>query len=162
MYRSIVLAYDGSPEGRAALREGALMARRLGAQVGLLCVLSAGGGMQVGETVHNGAIAHLAMSHQHVLNEALKNLSRLGVRAVGRLVMGDPAKQIAAFAAEMEADLVVVGHRRRSLLDRWWSGENGAYLVDHIGCSLLVARNMIGDAEVEAEIVAQEAVSAPA
>jgi hypothetical protein len=40
---------------------------------------------------------------------------------------------------------VVVGHRKRSLLERWWSGTTGAYLVDHLGCSLLVARRPISD-----------------
>ena len=36
----IVLAYDGSREGRSALREGALLARKLGAQVFLLSVVA--------------------------------------------------------------------------------------------------------------------------
>ena len=33
MYKRILLAYDGSLEGRTALREGALLARQCGAQV---------------------------------------------------------------------------------------------------------------------------------
>ena len=41
----------------------------------------------------------------------------------------------------------VVGHRKKSLFERWWSGETGAYLVDHIGCSLLIARTAISDEE---------------
>ena len=43
------------------------------------------------------------------------------------------------------ADLVVVGHRRRGLLERWWSGSTGSYLLDHIGCSLLVSRQPFSD-----------------
>ena len=39
MYQRILLAYDGSLEGRTALREGALMARQCGAEVFLLSVL---------------------------------------------------------------------------------------------------------------------------
>jgi len=39
MYKRILLAYDGSVEGRTALREGALLARQCGAQVFLLSVL---------------------------------------------------------------------------------------------------------------------------
>ena len=33
MYKRILLAYDGSVEGRTALREGALLARQCGAEV---------------------------------------------------------------------------------------------------------------------------------
>jgi nucleotide-binding universal stress UspA family protein len=39
MYKRILLAYDGSVEGRTALREGALLARQCGAEVFLLAVL---------------------------------------------------------------------------------------------------------------------------
>ena len=39
MYKRILLAYDGSVEGRTALREGALLARQCGAEVFLLSAL---------------------------------------------------------------------------------------------------------------------------
>ena len=39
MYKRILLAYDGSLEGRTALREGALLARQCDAEVFLLSVL---------------------------------------------------------------------------------------------------------------------------
>jgi hypothetical protein len=35
----------------------------------------------------------------------------------------------------------VVGQRRQSAFMRWWSGPAGAYLIDHIQRSLLVARS---------------------
>jgi len=43
MYKRILLAYDGSVEGRTALREGALLARQCGAEVFLLSVLAEDG-----------------------------------------------------------------------------------------------------------------------
>ena len=39
MYERILLAYDGSLEGRTALREGAVFARQCSAEVFLLSVL---------------------------------------------------------------------------------------------------------------------------
>jgi len=50
---------------------------------------------------------------------------------------------------------VVVGHRRQTLLERWWSGASGAYLVDNVGCSVLVARNVISDEEIEGVLHAE-------
>jgi nucleotide-binding universal stress UspA family protein len=40
-----------------------------------------------------------------------------------------PAEEIGTFARQIEADLIVVGHRRQSAFDRWWSGPRGAYLI---------------------------------
>ena len=48
MYQRILLAYDGSIEGRTALREGALLARRFNAQVFVLSVIREAGGHQAG------------------------------------------------------------------------------------------------------------------
>ena len=43
----------------------------------------------------------------------------------------------------------------RTLLERWWSGESGAYLVDRVPCSVLVARDLISDAEFEAHLAGE-------
>ncbi|WP_369122967.1 universal stress protein [Noviherbaspirillum malthae] len=49
-----------------------------------------------------------------------------GLDAAGSISMWeDPAEAIGAFAGKVEADLVIVGHHRRSALDRWWRGSVG-------------------------------------
>ena len=50
---------------------------------------------------------------------------------------------------------MVVGHRKKSLIERWWSGQTGAYLVDTLQCSLLIARRLISDEEFEAALQAK-------
>src|SRR4029079_11051148 len=124
MYKRILLAYDGSVEGRTALREGALMAKQCGAQVFLLSVVADTGG---------------------VLNEGGARLRQLGFEPIAKLVRGEPAQEIGSFARQIEADLIVVGHRRKSAFERWWSGRSWAYLIYYTDCSLLVARNVISD-----------------
>ena len=49
MYKRILLAYDGSVEGRTALREGALLAKQCGAEVFLLSVLTDTGTLLLSE-----------------------------------------------------------------------------------------------------------------
>ena len=56
MYKRILLAYDGSVEGRTALREGALLARQCGADVFLLSVLVDTGTLLLPEAGLAGAI----------------------------------------------------------------------------------------------------------
>ena len=151
MYRRILLAYDGSVEGRAALREGAMLALCCKAQVFLLSV-AGGVGVQLAESAHAGVLDEQQAQLRAIFEEGVEKLKRLGFAPVARLVAGDPAEEIRAFASEVGADLVVVGHRRRSLLERWWAGPSGAYLSDRLDCSLLVSRNTISDEVFEAAV----------
>lgn len=156
MYQRILLAYDGSIEGRTALREGALLARRYGAQVFVLSVIREAAGTKLGEGVGGGGIAQQGVDYERVLEEGMARLRALGFEAVGKLVIGEPAREIAAYAEQVQADLVVVGHRRQSAIGRWWSGPSGAYLSDHIPCSLLVCKNIIDDGQFAALLAQNE------
>lgn len=154
MYKKIVLAYDGTLEGRAALREGVLLGLRVDAQIHLLAVLAENTGIKMAEGIHAGPLAQQQSAHRAVLQEAVNTLKSLGVIVEARLISGEPAQAIAGYAAQVGADLVVVGHRKQSLLQRWWSGPSGAYLSDHLGCSLLIARTEITQEDFFAEAAA--------
>lgn len=152
MYDKILLASDGSRESLTALREGALLARACGAEVFLLVVDRETPGRRVADGVYP---APLSDELQRLLERGLARLARLGVKAQGRVVTGEPAVEIGGWARAFAADLVVVGHRRRSLLDRWWSGDSGGYLVDHVPCSVLIARKVVSDEAFEARMAAE-------
>jgi nucleotide-binding universal stress UspA family protein len=93
-----------------------------------------------------------------LLQFGLARLAALGVTANGQVVnVGEPADAIADCARDFRADLIVVGHRRQTLLERWWSGPSGAYVSDRVNCSVLIARNFVSDEEVEASIAGAEA-----
>jgi nucleotide-binding universal stress UspA family protein len=156
MYRRIVLAYDGSREGRAALREGALLARKLGAQIFLLSVVAENAGMRMGDAAWPDGVGQTRQTYKDLFDEAIARLREKGMNPEGRIVEGEPAPTIAAYAKEVGADLVVVGHRRQSMLQRWWSGGAGAYLVDHLGCSLLIGRHQVSDEEFQAQFDATD------
>jgi len=150
MYKRILLAYDGSVEGRTALREGALLAQQCSANVFLLSVLTDYGTFLLGKAALAGASVRLEDDFMEILNEGVARLRKLGFDPIARLVRGQPAEEIGNFAREIEADLIVVGHRRQSAFDRWWSGPKGAYLMDYTDCSLLVARNAVSNEAIEA------------
>lgn len=152
MYQRVLLAYDGSREGRTALREGALAARRFGAKVFLLCVVAESPGVRIGETAYAGVLAHAQDTYVDLFDQAMMRLRDLGFEPEGKVVTGEPAPEIARYARQVNADLVVVGHRKKGLFERWWSGETGAYLSDHLQCSLLVARAIISDEEFYGEL----------
>ena len=155
MYERVLLAYDGTLEGAVALREGAILAKHFSCKVYILSVVPESGGVRVAEGVYGGAVAQQMDRYRELLDRGVARLTSLGLKPVARLVVGDPAKAIGAFAREVKADLVVVGHHRRSMLERWWSGPSGAYISDYIGCTLLIARNAISDEAFEAQMKAE-------
>ena len=140
MYTKVLLAYDGSVEGRTALREGARLAKLCGAQTILLAVVDISAGLIIAEGTMAGTIEYQREAYAQILEEGVTRLKDMGFTPEARLEFGEPAQQIAAVAKETGADLVVVGHRPRGTLARWWSGSVGASLLDQIGCSLLIAQ----------------------
>ena len=125
MYKHILLAYDGSVEGRTALREGALLARQSGAEVFLLAVLVDTGTLLLPEVALAGASAKMEDDFTEIFNEGVARLRKLGFDPTAKLMKGQPAEEVGNFARQIEADLIVVGHRRQSAFDRWWSGPKG-------------------------------------
>ena len=144
MYHRILAAYDGSREGRIALREAIVLGRRLGAELHLLAVISNEGGAEVQARIYANVLSQHAEFHETILQEAVTLLATKGIEVKAHLVHGDPAIEIPTHAKKINADLVVVGYRRQNVVDRWWSGPRGAFLSDHLDCSLLIARNEIG------------------
>lgn len=146
MYKRILLASDQSRESLVALREGALIARIFKAKAHLLIINRDTPGLRMAEGM---AMQRIDLQGGELLELGLSRLRKLGVAATGQIARGDPTELISQCVRSMNADLVVLGHRRRTFLDRWWSGASGGYVIDGVPCSLLIARDSITDAELE-------------
>ena len=129
------------------------MARQCGAEVFLLSV-RVDTALLLTKAALAGAVVQMEDDFVDVLNEGVARLRKLGFDPVAKLVRGQPAEEIGNYARQIGADLIVVGHRRQSAFDRWWSGPKGAYLMDYTDCSLLVARNVISDEDMKAALPA--------
>lgn len=147
-FQRVLLAYDGSRRGRAALRSSLPLLLGEGVHVELLAVVPVTGAVAAAEGFYTESIIETERERfQAVLDEGVELLRRHGIDARGHLRAGQPARQISQMAAELDADLVVVGHQRRGPLARWWQGSVGASLVDLLSCSLLVVRASEEDEE---------------
>lgn len=159
-YKKILLCYDGSLEGRKALRCGADLALELKAEAHLLSVVD----MRSSIAQSAGLLTDVACgcfedTARAILQEGVTWLTERGVHAEGHFAFGYPIDEIAILAKQLDVDLVVVGHRCRSGLSRWWMGAGNTQLLDRISCSILVACS--SPAEQRAE-VAKEAAAAAA
>lgn len=141
-YRRILLCYNGTREGRCALRLGAELARQLGAETHLLAVVDDAAWARGLDAIPAVALDFEEMSAKEVLREGVNKLSQLGVTASSHFAIGNPMDQIPRFAEELNIDLIVVGHHRSGLLSRWWTGQDDGRLLDRVSCSVLVAMDL--------------------
>ena len=63
----------------------------------------------------------------------------MGFEADGEILKGEVIREITRFAADQQADLIVVGHKHeKSLLRRWWSDSTAKSLVEDAPCNVLI------------------------
>lgn len=141
MYRKVLLAYDGSESGRTALLECCDINHFLHADLHLLAVAPLMAGLYLTEGfVPETLQEEENRRYQGVLEEGLRMLSERGFKAEGHLVTGEPVDEICRMATELQADLIVVGHRKNAFfMSRWWKGSVGSSLIEESPCSVLIA-----------------------
>jgi nucleotide-binding universal stress UspA family protein len=141
MYQKIILAYDGSLESQQALFNCKELSLWQHANVYLLSVAPY-------ETI---SISHEASHFNEpekkieeerrlkILNEGVEQLNDAGLETIGEFIKGDAVDQIVKYATNIEADLIMLGHKRHgNWLERWWRSSTPKALIEHSPCSVLV------------------------
>jgi nucleotide-binding universal stress UspA family protein len=139
MFRKVLLCYDGSAEGRRALRQGADVAISMQSQAFLLAICRGLPTALVPEAITPHFVNDHHSRARALLDEGVAWLRERGLEAEGELVEGDAIAQIAETARRIGADLIVVGYRRRSAFARWWSTSDEESLLERVECSILAA-----------------------
>lgn len=137
-YHNILLAYDGSLDGRKALLEGAEIAKCFKAKTHLLAVIKPGLGTAMAQGLAAAQDGEQTVYYKGTLEDGVKFLKKHGLETEGHAVHGEPVEEIVRLAKQVKADLVVVGHRVRGPLARWWSTPTSMTLLDKLDCSLLI------------------------
>ncbi len=141
MYKRILLAYDGSEAGQKALLDCDEIAQWSKAQLHLVAAMPPPAALIGGEGFVYDARGEEdeRKRYETVLADGLRRLGESGHRAKGEVVMGDAVDEITRYATQMEADLIVVGHKHLdSWAARWWRGSVSKTLIEHAPCSVLV------------------------
>ncbi len=129
---AVVVGYIPTREGRAALRRAAAEARLREAT--LIVVSSNRGGRDFD--------AEEAQHFEEALREIRRELEAEGVRYEERaLVRGsEPADDLIAVAEEVDADLIVIGLRRRSPVGKLLLGSNAQRILLEAHCPVLAVK----------------------
>jgi nucleotide-binding universal stress UspA family protein len=139
--KKVLVAYDGTREGHNGLLEFANTLPQLNLDIHLLAVIRISAQDAIADTYGaSSAIGEDKQRYESVVEEGKKLLTERGYKVTTHLAFGDPIEQIVGLANDLRADLIVVGHRRRSsFASRWWSKSVGASLLEQSPCSILVA-----------------------
>ena len=139
MFSKVLLCYDGTAEGRRALRQGADVVLCMKSESYLLAISQSTVSTSVPEGVTPLLCEGEERRAQSLLDEGVQWLRERGVTAHGSLEFGRPVECIPAIAREIGADLIILGHKHRSRLARWWSEGDEETLLEQVRCSILVA-----------------------
>ena len=139
MYRRVLLCYDGTLEGRRALRQGADVIIAMGAEAYLLAICPSLVTHMIPDGVTPGFVECEDREAQALMREGVQWLQERGVKAEGSLEFGNAGACIAEVARRSGADLIVLGHKPRGRLARWWSESEEESLLEQVKCSILVA-----------------------
>ena len=139
MFEKILMAYNGSRDGKTALLQCCEIASFTKAETHLLAVA----GMPSSMFLTEGFLPEELLEEekkraQEVLDEGVAQLRDRGYAVTGHLAVGEPVEEICRLASEIGAGLIVVGHQRRGIA-RWWHGSVGKMLIDHSPCSVFIA-----------------------
>lgn len=130
--RAVVVAgVDDSPASRVAVAAAARFGRIPGTEVHLVHVLPSTTGRTGGASaVELGAALLRSLAAEGSLSES----------AVLHLNVGTPWREIVQLAADVNADVVIVGSRDRSRLDRAVNGSVSEQVIRHARCPVFVSR----------------------
>lgn len=141
MYKTIVLAYDGSEAGQKALLDCEEIGQWSQARLHLVAVMPSPVPLvgTEGWTYSAEAEGVETARFQAVLDAGVERLRGSGLEVQGELGVGNSVDEIVRVARRVEADLIIVGHKHlESWAERWWRGSVSKSLIEHASCSVLV------------------------
>ena len=138
MINKILLAYDGSEPAMKALDTALDLALKYQAE---LYVLTVAQPPDFSEDVETEAIIENSRSyHQRILTPVRHRVGASGVKTVFEVAVGHAAQQIIYHADRYQVDLIVLGHRGKSLYQRLLLGSVSKQVVQYADRTVLVVR----------------------
>jgi len=138
MFKSILLAYDGSEPARKAFERSLEMAKSFQAQLSIVGVIRP---PEFAEDVETKALMENARARfDREIEELSPRAHNVGITPRIVVRVGHPAEQIIAAAEEWGADLIVTGHGGKGLFERWLLGSVSRLVIAYAHCAVMVVR----------------------
>lgn len=138
MIRKILLAYDGSEAAKKACEYALDIAQKYEAEV---LALSVARPPEMGEDVETEAVIENSRAyHGKLLASVIHLAATRKIEVQCEVAVGHPAEQIIYGADRHHADLIVMGHRGKTVFQRLLMGSVSKQVVQHASQPVLVVR----------------------
>ncbi len=141
-YKSILVGYDGSGNSQRALGRAVALAKEHGASLRIVTVADTSmlASAPMVPPIPEEAFEDLVKNEKDILDDAVKTASSIVPRVTGSVEEGYPADCILNLAAGSGADLIVLGRRGISGVERFFLGGVSSSVVAHSECDVLVVK----------------------
>lgn len=148
----VLIGVDDSPHGQAALEFVREMTWPAGTQLLVVSALtpetpSFGAYEPSAAVMAAGMVERIREGQEELVARSRKRLTERGLHVEGRVTEGDPRQALLDEAKRDGADLIVVGSRGRSGLEKLLMGSVASHVVAHAPCSVLVVRRPPSEGE---------------
>lgn len=138
MIRKLLIAYDGSEQARKAFDVGIEIAAKFAAEVFVISVAVL---PEPADDVETEAILENANEYyEKHFAELKQDAASAGIVPQFEVLVGHPAEQIVHYANEKEVDMIVMGHRGKSLIERWMLGSVSKRVLSYAHCTVTIVR----------------------
>jgi nucleotide-binding universal stress UspA family protein len=146
VYQSIVVGTDGSETAAIAVKHALELAKASGGTLHVVhayenvalsaaVMASGGGGMAVDLQQLSGGLKE---NGENIVARVAGEAQAAGVQVQTHVVTSDPADALLTIAADVNADLIVVGNRGMSGIKRFMLGSVPNRVSHHCPCNLLI------------------------
>jgi nucleotide-binding universal stress UspA family protein len=138
MFKKLLVACDGSEHAMRAFDMALAIAEPNGTEIVVVSVVQPAEPATMVETT---AVIESAGEHyEKQFEELRKKAEARGVPMRAKVAVGHVAEQIIRAATQEAADMIVMGHRGKSLVERWLLGSVSKRVISYAPCSVLIAR----------------------
>ncbi|MFJ4141164.1 universal stress protein [Pseudomonas sp. NPDC089734] len=144
MFKTILVALDGSPQSRKVLELASSFARSASddTRLHLVCVLDPAYALDDSKSLFANQEYPAAATEQHhaedLIESALLQLQERGIHCSAQTLTGDPAQAICEEATRIDSQLIVIGHRHLTFLGRLLDPSVGGKILNASPCPVLV------------------------
>lgn len=138
MIRTVLVAYDASEQAGRAFDFALDLAGRYGAEVLVLAVARPPEPPVAVETA--AVLEHATQYYEKHFVQLREKAGQAGIPARFEVRSGHPAEQIILLATEAGADMVVMGHRGKTLVQKWMLGSVCRRVLNYAHCTVSVVR----------------------
>jgi len=138
MLKKILAAYDGSRSAERAFEFALELAKAFHATIAVLSVARPPEPPTMVETTALLEAAEEQFEKDFV--RLRKTAEAAGVAFETQVVAGHPAEQIVYQATEQKVDLIVMGHRGKSRIERWLLGSVSKRVLSYAPCAVTIVR----------------------